>query len=553
MACAGSAELACNLKPETLYPKVVPETELPPLVQALLEPAAYPHPTGRISLIQTHISYVFLAGEYVYKIKKPVNFGFLDYSTIGKRRYYCRREVELNSLLCDETYLGVVPIRKAGRRYTVDGRGGAIVEYAVKMRRLPEERMLNRLIEHGEATPRMLERVADVLVPFHESTSQTSQAFARYGDWAIRYNHRENVQQWTPYTGRVLTPEQHSICIAYGEAFFARKADVLGRRVKQLRIRRTHADLRSDAICMENGVCIMDAVEFNKRISVLDIARDVGFLQMDLEYRGRPDLARAFVHRYQKLAHDPDLPEVLPFYAYYSACVRGKVEAFLLDIPSVSDKDKRAAAKRAQAYFRLACQYAETLPPAMLVITCGLSGTGKSTVAKELAHAVRAKVIASDVVRKRLAGLDPRTKALDEYREGLYSLRMTARTYAEMLKEAREALMAGRSVILDAAFLRRAGRRAAARLARETGAQFACVQTVAEETAIRERLGARLAKRRDPSDARWEIYVQQKRRFQRPSEVPPDRLVCIDTSRAMKSQLSAAIRTLRAISPLSVR
>ena len=537
----------------------MPETELPSLVRALLEPAAYSHPTGHISVIQTHISYVFLTDEYVYKIKKPVNFGFLDYSTLGKRRYYCRREVELNSLLCDETYLGVVPIRLLVGKglspdtYTVDGRTGKIVEYAVKMRRLPEDRMLNRLIERGEATPRMVERVAEVLVPFHESTSQTSQAFARYGDWAIRYNHRENLQQWTPYVGRVLTPEQHAICTAYAEAFFARKANMLQRRVKQLRIRRTHADLRSDAICLEDGVCIMDAVEFNKRISVLDIARDVGFLQMDLEYRDRPDLARAFVRRYQKLAHDPDLPEVLPFYAYYSACVRGKVEAFLLDIPSVSEKDKRGAAKRAQAYFKLACLYAETLRPAMLVITCGLSGTGKSTVAKELARPLRAKVIASDVVRKRLAGLDPRTKALDEYREGLYSPRMTARTYSEMLKEAREALMAGKSVILDAAFLARSDRRAAARLAREAGAQFACVLTEADEPVIRERLGVRLAKRRDPSDARWEIYVQQKRRFQRPSEVPDDRRILIDASRVMKSQISAAIRTLRAISPLSVR
>ena len=550
---------ACNLSP-------VPEAEHPPLVQALLKPAAYPHPTGRISLIQTHISYVFLTDEYVYKIKKPVNFGFLDYSTLGKRRYYCRREVELNSLLCDETYLGVVPIRRVRKRGSPDqyfvGEGprphpkaqGTIVEYAVWMRRLPEDRMLNRLIERGEATPRMVERVAEKLVPFHEKTSQTSRAFARYGDWAIRYNHRENLTQWSSYVGRTLTPEQHAICTAYAEAFFARKADVLARRVKQLRIRRTHADLRSDAICMEDGVCIMDAVEFNKRISVLDIARDIGFLQMDLEYRGRPDLAKAFVRRYQKLAHDPDLPEVLPFYAYYSACVRGKVEAFMLDIPSVPEKDKRAAGKRSRAYFDLACKYGETLPPAMLVITCGLSGTGKSTVAREIAPALGATIISSDVVRKRLAGLRPREKVLDEYRAGLYSPEMTERTYAEMFREARELLMAGKSVILDAAFLRRLDRQTAARLARETGAQFACLLTEAAEPVIRERLGARLAARRDPSDARWDIYVQQKRRFQRPNEVPPDRLLRVDTSSRQKAaQVRAAIRGLRALSPLSVR
>lgn len=536
----------------------MPEAEHPPLVQALLSPAAYSHPTGRISLIQTHISYVFLTSEFVYKIKKPVDFGFLDYSTPGKRRYYCRREVELNSLLCDETYLGVVPVRRVKTRgspdrYAVNGRDGEIVEYAVWMRRLPEGRMLNRLIERGKATPRMLERVAEKLVPFHESTSETSRELARYGDWAIRYNHRENLRQWTPYVGRTLTEEQHAIGVAYAEAFFARKAAVLARRVKQLRIRRTHADLRSDAICMEDGICIMDAVEFNKRISVLDIARDIGFLQMDLEYRGRPDLAKAFIRRYQKLARDPDLAEVLPFYAYYSACVRGKVENFMLDIPSVPEKEKRAATGRARAYFDLACRYAETLPPAMLVITCGLSGAGKSTVARALAPTLGAKIIRSDVVRKRLAGMRPRQQALDEYRAGLYSPRMTERTYREMFRQARELLLAGKSVLLDAAFLRRMDRRTAARLARECGAQFACVLSEAPEDVIRARLGARLAGRRDASDARWDIYLQQKRRFQRPTEVSPNRLLTLDTSRARAVQTRAATRRLRAISPLSVK
>ncbi len=544
----------------------MPENGLPPLVQALLKPAAYPHPVRRVELIQTHISSVFLTDDYVYKIKKPVDFGFLNYSTLGKRRYYCHQEVKLNSLLCEDTYLGVVPIRelplarrsgRGGRRvraFVVGGKDGRIVEYAVWMRRLPEERMLNRLIERGEATKRMVERVADKLVPFHQKTSETSPAIARYGDWAIRYNHRENVQQWTPYVGRTLTPEQHAICIAYGEAFFARKRDVLQRRVKQLRIRRTHADLRSDAVCIENGICIFDAVEFNRRINLLDIARDVGFLQMDLEYRDRPDLAEAFVRRYQKIANDPDLREVLPFYAYYSACVRGKVENFLLDIPSIPAKDKKAAADRARRYFELACEYAKTLPPAMLVVMCGLSGSGKSTEAKEIAKKLNATIISSDIVRKRLAGLDPKTKVLDEYRAGLYSAAMTQKTYDAMLSQARDLLMRGKSVILDATFQRRDERRAAIRLARETGAQFACVLTEASESATRNRLGARLAKGRDPSDARWEIYVRQKRRFQRPTELPPARLIAVDTSSPAKKQAQReAVERLRAISPLSVQ
>lgn len=532
----------------------MPENGLPPLVQALLKPDAYPHPVRHVELIQTHISYVFLTDEYVYKIKKPVDFGFLNYSTLGKRHYYCHQEVKLNSLLCDDTYLGVVPIRQRGKQFVVGGKVGRVLEYAVWMRRLPEERMLNRLIERGEATKKMVERVADKLIPFHQKTSATSPAIARYGDWAIRYNHRENVKQWTPYVGRTLTPDQHATCIAYGEAFFARQGAVLERRVKQLRIRRTHADLRSDAVCIENGICIFDAVEFNRRINLLDIARDVGFLQMDLEYRERPDLAEAFVRRYQKVADDPDLREVLPFYAYYSACVRGKVEAFLLDIPSIPAKEKKAAAERSHRYFELACEYAKTLRPAMLVVMCGLSGSGKSTEAKEIAKQLGAETISSDVVRKHLAGLEPRTKVLDEYRAGLYSAAMTQQTYDAMLAQARELLMRGKSVILDATFQRRDERRAAVRLARGTGAQFACVLTEASESATHDRLGTRLAKGRDPSDARWEIYVKQKRRFQRPTEVPPERLITIDTSsRVKKHGLQEAVERLRAISPLSVR
>ena len=522
-------------------------------MRGLFDPSAFPHPTRRVQLIQTHISYVFLADEYVYKMKKAVDFGFLDYSTLGKRRYYCHREVKLNAPLCEGTYLGVLPVRKNGRRYTVGEGEGQIVDYVVWMRRLPEDRMLNRLIERGEATPAMVERVAEKLVDFHEETAETSPEIARYGDWAIRYNHQENVDQWTPYVGRTLTAEQHRISVAYGEAFLGRNSELMARRVRDLRIRVTHADLRADAICVENGVCIMDAVEFSRRLSLLDIARDVGFLQMDLEYRGRDDLAKAFIRRYLKLSPDPDLKDVLPFYAYYSACVRGKVESFLIDIPVLPEKEKRAAARRARRYFDLACKYAESLPPAMLVITCGLPGTGKSTIARAIAPHLKAAHIRSDVVRKRLVGMRPSKRVPEAYRAGLYAPGMTDQTYDAMHDEAREKLLAGKSVVLDASYIRRSDRNAAAKLAREVGAQFACVYITADPDEVRRRIETRLKRSRDPSDARWEIYVKQRSRFQRPSEVEEDRIAEVDTSRSWKGGVQAAVRKLRALSPLSVR
>jgi len=529
----------------------MPADQLPPLIRALLRPAAYPHPVDRVQLVQTHISYVLLAGEHVYKIKKPVNFGFLDYSTLGKRRYYCHREVALNSRLCSDTYLGVVQVREDDRgRYAIGG-AGRLAEYAVHMRRLPEDRMMHRLLERGEVTAEMVERVAERLVPYHAS-SDAGPGLARYGDWAIRYNWRENVHQWRPYIGRALTPEQDRALRAYGEAFFARKAGVMQRRVDELRIRRVHADLRSDAVCFLDGVCIFDCVEFSRRLSLLDVARDVGFLDMDLRYRGRPDLAQAFVRRYIELSGDKDMPEVIGFYAAYSACVRGKVEAFLLDQPEVPAAEKRRAQKAARRYFELACEYAASLPPALLLITCGLTATGKSTLARRLAGSAGFEVISSDVARKQLAGIEPSEHRFETFRAGIYSPDFTDRTYRALFEAARPALIAGRSVIIDASFVRRQHRRWAARLARETGAQFACVEMTAGDAAVRRRLARRLREGGDPSDARWEIYVAQKRTFQPPTEIAPERLVRVDTAKPVAAETRAVIAALRRLSPLSL-
>jgi len=543
----------------------VPAPDLPAVIQALLSAAPYPHPVGRIQLVQTHISYVFLTRDFVYKIKKPVDFGFLDYSTLGKRRYYCWRELKLNRRLCSDTYVAVVAIRKTRDGYRIDAAGqsgarpkGRIVEYAVLMRRLPEERMMHRLLERNAVTKPMLRAVAEKLVPFHQAGAATSARIAAYGDWAIRFNVRENVRQWTPYIGRTITEEQDRILRNYSEAFYARRADVMQRRVDELRIRECHSDLRSDAVCFvdpkagADGICIFDCVEFSRRITHVDVARDVSFLMMDLEFRGRPDLASVFAQHYIEKADDADLPDVLPYYAHYNACVRGKVEGFLLDAPTVPESQKRAAAKRARRYFELACRYAESLPPAMLIITCGLAGTGKSNIARRLGRHLDAAVMTSDVVRKEMAGMDPQERVLDEYRGGLYSTQMSERTYQALFDGAREQLMAGRSVVLDASFTRREHRRAAARLARETGAQYACIEVSAAEDAIRERLAGRLKRGRDASDARWDIYVQQKRRFQRPSEVPPERLIRVDTTRRRASGVAPILAALRRISPLSV-
>jgi aminoglycoside phosphotransferase family enzyme/predicted kinase len=493
---------------------------------------------------------VLLAGEYVYKIKKPVDFGFVDYSTQSKRRYYCRQEVLLNSRLCADTYLGVVAVRETSGGFSLTGRG-RVVEYAVQMRRLPEERMLNRLLEAGEVGADIIRAIAERLVSFHD-LAPTSPPIARYGDRAIRYAWSENFEQWADEVGRTLTPRQDCILRCYGEAVFARRASQLEQRVAQLRIRECHSDLRSDAVCLTDGVCIFDCVEFSRRLRLVDVARDVGFLAMDLEYRGHPQLAQLFVADYVRLSGDTDMRGIIDFYKCYNACVRAKVEGLLVAEKEVPRPKRRAARAAAQRYFQLACRYAAELPPAVLVITCGLAGTGKSTLAQAIAARTGFMVLSSDLVRKETAGLQPEEHRYEPFDKGTYSPEATEKTYAAIFERARPILLKGRSVILDASFIRRQHRKAAARLAKETGAQFVCVMLRAPEDAVYARLGRRLARGTNPSDARWETYVAQKRRLQRPSEVPPERLVEIDTSRRAGSSASEVVRRLRDISPLSV-
>ena len=529
-------------------PYSVPKFQLPPLIRALLNPSVYPHPAPSVELVQTHISYVLLAGDYVYKIKKPVNFGFLDYTTLAKRRYYCRQEVRLNSRLCADTYLDVVAIRSHNDSVSFTGRGHTM-EYAVKMRRLPEERMMNRLLENGAVDDRMIRSVAARLAAFH-ANAETSKLSARAGDRAIRYAWRENFDQWAPSVGRTLTAEQDRILRCFGEAFFARKYAVLERRVTQLRIRECHSDLRSDAVCFADGVCIFDCVEFSRRIRLVDVARDVGFLAMDLDYRGHPHLADAFVHEYVRLSGDRDLAEVIGFYKCYNACVRAKVEGLLVTESEVPILKRRAARKAARRYFDLACRYASEFPPALLIITCGLPGTGKSTLARSVADRTGFTLLSSDIVRKEMAGMASEEHHYEPFGKGIYARDFTDRTYAVLLTRARPLLLVGRSVILDASFIRRSHRKAALRLAKETGAQFACVLLeVPPETAHR-RLKRRFARHNGPSDARWETYVAQKRRFQRPSEVPTER-VRIGTTSRLTTTATQIVKWLLRISPLS--
>ena len=329
---------------------------LPEMVQALLDPKAYPDTTHRVELVQTQMSFVFLTDDYVYKVKKPVNLGYLDYTTLEKRQFYCQREVELNRRLCPEVYLGVVTVTEGKGNIFIEGQG-EVVEYAVKMRRLPQEAMMDVLLAQNRVSPPMVISVAQKLAEFHQR-AETNAHISTFGNRdTITQNTEENFTQTKKYIGNTISREQYRHIKAYTESFISQNAPLFHKRLADGRIRDCHGDLHAAHICFTSGICIYDCIEFNDRFRYCDVASEVAFLAMDLDNYRRADLSHSFVNAYVAQSQDSELLKLLNFYKCYRAYVRGKVESFQLDDPHISEEEKARIKNRAQRYFELAESY----------------------------------------------------------------------------------------------------------------------------------------------------------------------------------------------------
>jgi hypothetical protein len=303
------------------------------------------------------MSFIFLTGEYVYKIKKPVNLGYLDYTTLEKRHLFCHQELELNRRLCPGAYLAVVPIVEEKGELRIEGRGKAI-EYAVKMKQLPQDRMMDVLLSRGQVTPEMVSRVAEKLVNFHQR-AETSQKIATFGKLdVIRRNCDENFAQTEKYIGTSITAEQYQHIKNYTNNFVDSNASLFDKRVKEGKIRDCHGDLHAAHVCFTDDICIYDCIEFNDRFRYSDVASEIAFLAMDLDRYQQAGLSRHLVNTYVELSHDEELLKLLDFYKCYRAYVRGKVESFKLDDPYIPEEEKTKVLTAARSYFQLAESYA---------------------------------------------------------------------------------------------------------------------------------------------------------------------------------------------------
>jgi aminoglycoside phosphotransferase family enzyme/predicted kinase len=505
----------------------VSDEALPEYVRALLTPDAYPSPPREVELRQTHISYVFLADEVVYKTKKPVDFGFIDQVAPERREAFCHAEVELNRRLAPDVYLGVVPVvRMPDGRIAVEPAGEAIpanaevIEWAVKMRRLPDARTLDRLLAEGAAPPRLAEQLVQRLIAFHEGASvvandrQYAGAPAELAWWAREYGEAEG------FIGDTWRPEDAAATRAFIDATLGREAALFDARLAGGRVIEGHGDLRAAHVYVLDEaaaeLAIVDCIEFTDwfHFRYLDAGYDVAFLAMDLEALGHPQLGDEIAGRYIAASGDETLGVLQPLHRTFRAFVRGKVESIGAHAPEVPEDARRELSASAARFFRLAASYAERRSPPTLVVMSGLPATGKSTVAGSLAGRIGAAYVSSDIVRKQLAGLDPRSRAGDEFREGLYAPEMTGRTYEELRRRAREHLAAGRPVVLDAMHGRASERAAARALAEQHGVPCLVAELRLSDADARARIEGRDADPLRTSDATWEVYAAQRERFE---------------------------------------
>ncbi len=478
------------------------DPNLPPLIQALLEPQRYPDAAQSVELVQTHISWLLLAGDFAYKIKKPLRLPFLDFSTLAQRQRSCLDELRLNRRFAPDLYLDVVGIFNTPQDPRFTGQGVPI-EYAVKMRRFDEMGRLDRVCARGELAPRHLSDLADTLVAFHAMAAVAPPA-SRFGSaQQIGAPVRQNFDDLPiPSLQARLTALR-----TWTETQFRQLMPVFEARQRAGWVRECHGDLHlANLVLIDQKVRMFDCIEFSEELRWIDVASEVAFTYVDLLAHGQPGLATWFVNEVLSRSGDYEAALVLRFYAVYRALVRAKVAAIRMSQTQGDDSE-------VLAYVALAERLVAP-PPVRLVITHGLSGSGKTTAAAALlqndpqASTLRLR---SDVERKRLFGLASTARSDSGSNAGIYSVKASTDTYGRLRQLAELLLRAGWSVIVDATFLKRAERADFRQLAAQTGAVFGILAPPATPAQLRERIRARAALGRDASEATLEVLTQQVR------------------------------------------
>ena len=486
-------------------------------ISKMLHADVYDHPVKAIELIETHISWVVLTGEYAYKIKKSVNFGFLDFSTLAKRQHYCKQEVKLNGRLTTNVYVDIVPISQQKNQLVISNTD--VIEYAIKMRQFPQSSQLDNMLEAGQLNVNHMDAISQLVAEFHKST-QVAEETSSFGDSEAVYqpveeNFKQIIQQLdTTFYDDILTELK-----LWNESTFNYLKTVFTNRKQQGYIRECHGDMHlrnlvwlGDRTKLETGKGPMafDCIEFNESLRWIDVISEVAFLVMDLQDRQQFQLANRFLNSYLEKTGDYSGLSILPFYLCYRAIVRAKVSILRLHQEGLSKEDKIKLFDEFESYLELAKTYSQR-GKVKLIIMRGVSASGKSTVSQLIVDNLGAIRIRSDVERKRLVDVDSGQRMSDKINTGLYSENVSEKTYAKLLSLASKTIEAGFTVIVDAAFLKFEQRKDFQVLAKSLGIAYIIVELTAPIEILKQRI---VARKNNVSDADLEVLEFQLKNWE---------------------------------------
>lgn len=503
--------------------------------KAMADPAFYPGSVTRVQRIDTHISVVFLTGAWVYKLKKPLDMGFLDFRALEDRRRFCETEVSLNRRLSQGVYQEVLTIYENNNRFSLEENGRA-VEYAVKMRQLPEAASLKELLKKNKISRTHIKNLGLALADFHDQSRQSSR-IDHYGRRdVISANVEENFRQLEPFAGAVLDPEEWEFICQVNRSFLEIRRALFDHRVETGRIRDGHGDLRAEHIYFYQGLQIIDCIEFNDRFRYGDVVLDLAFLHMDLEHLGYPEWSLAFLAEYAARSHDLELYALLDFYAAYRSIVRLKVSC--LRSLELEGPERRVQEDEARLFMKQTYRYAIQFSRPALWLFCGLPATGKSSLAVNAAKTLSIPLFQSDAIRGQDRPED--APKVVPFGQGLYRANMRGHVYAQMLALAQEALKGGLSVILDATFAHRHWRDEARRLAADLDTNLVAVECVCPKETIISRLRRRET---EPglSDARLRHFQQISAGFEPINELTPNCYFTVNTNQPLSEALSKVL------------
>lgn len=522
------------------------------LPAALTRPECYPHPVREIRLLETHISWVLLTGDYAYKIKKPVNLGFLDFSTLGMRGHYCEEELRLNRRLAPGLYLEAVTVRGTPAQPHIGGEG-PLLDYAVRMREFPQDALASRMLERGAFGAAEVDALAALVAEFHGGAAGARLA-DRFGtpDTIIAAA-LQNFEQILPRLQHARNKEAAQLLREWTGREGEAKRGEFATRKRAGRVRECHGDLHLGNIVVAEGRPVpFDCIEFNDELRWIDVMNEVAFVVMDLCDRGRPDLGWRFLNRYLEASGDYAGLAVLRFYLVYRALVRAKVHLIRSQQPGLLKNDKSRLQTAFHGYLRLASRLS-TVSGVALLVTHGLSGSGKTTATQALIEQIGAVRVRSDAERKRLHGLAPLERSGSGHDSGIYTPAATEATYERLADVAERTIDASYPAVVDAAFLKRVERSRFHEIARRRGVPFIVLDFDAPEKLLRERVAQRAAAGSDASEADLSILERQIRT--REPLVPEERVaaVSVDTRgpdqtpawRAVMRRLGRARRALK--------